>query len=146
MQGMEATKKIFRIVILDDSEFFNNIFYRQLNEFTKVLSNEKNCEIEVYSFTTTADFMRNLKEDTDIAFVDYYLGNGTTGLDIMKRIQAITPQCKVIIVSQVNSIRLAALSYQEGIVDFILKDLHTFAKSCAIIEDYVNSKLLTGQQ
>lgn len=132
---MKLEKKTFRIVVLEDSEFFNDLLTKQLEQYTGMLAMERNCLFEIHSYTSPADFIRNLKNDTDIAFVDYYLGNGVTGLDILKKIRQKCWDCKVVILSQARNIKTAAISRSVGVTDFIFKDVNALPRSCFIIDD-----------
>ncbi len=132
-------QKIFKIIILEDSETYNDILTKQLEHFTAMLAMERNCRFEIQSYTSPNDFLRNLKNDTDIAFVDYYLGNGITGLEILKKIKEKCWDCKVIIISQARNIKTTVLSVTEGVADFIFKDNHALSKSCFILEEIINA-------
>lgn len=138
---MKEEKKIFRIVILEDSDFFNSLLTRQLEQFTKMLELERNCRFEIQSFTSVADCMRNFKNDTDIAFIDYYLGNGITGFDVLKKIKQRGGDCKVIIMSQAKNIKTKATCVTEGVLEFIFKDTRALPKSCFILEDVVEARM-----
>lgn len=138
-------KKIFRIVVLEDSEFFNDVLTRQLEAYTSQLAMEKNCSFDIQSYTSPVDFMRNLKSDTDIAFVDYYLGNGITGEDVLKKIKQRCRDCKVIIMSQAKNVKTAAIAVNESVMDFIFKDMDALSRSCFLVEDIVIARLLPHQ-
>ena len=131
-------QKVFRIVILEDSEFFNELLTRQIEHYADILAMEKNCRFEIQSYTSENDFIRNLKNDTDIAFVDYYLGNGITGSDMIKKIRERCWDCKVVIVSQVRNIKTISIPLKDETIDFVFKDNNALPKCCFILEDIVN--------
>lgn len=134
-------QKIFRIIILEDNEVYNTMLTRQLEHYSAVLGMEKNCRFEIQSYTSASDCLRNLKNDTDIAFIDYYL-DGITAADVIKEIKEKCWDCKVIIMSQAINIKNSSISHIEGAIDFIYKDTNALPKSCFILEDIVNSSLL----
>lgn len=138
---MQEPKKIFRIVVVEDSEFFNKMLTRQLENFTDVLAMDLGCHFEIQSYTSPGDCLRNLKDDVDIAFVDYYLGNGITGADILTKIKQRCRNCKVVIISQIKNIRTTALTLAQGAVEFIFKDNSALPRACFFVEDLVNSRL-----
>lgn len=144
-KAMKDERKTFRIVVLEDSEFFNNLLTRQLEQYTSMLAMERNCRFEIQSYTSPADCLRNLKNNTDIAFVDYYLGNGVTGFDVLKKIRQKCWDCKVIIISQAKNLKTKAISVSEGVMDFIFKDVNALPRSCFILEDIVNSRISPQQ-
>lgn len=142
---MKEEKKMFKIIVLEDSEFFNNLLTKQLEQYTSMLAIERNCSFNIQSYTSAADCLRNLKNDTDIAFVDFYLGNGTTGFDVLKKIRQRCWDCKVIIISQSRNLKTKAISVTEGVMDFIFKDINALPKSCFIVEDIVDSRISPHQ-
>jgi len=138
---MKQEKKVFKIIVLEDSEFFNDLLTKQLEQYTASLAMDKNCLFDIQSFTSSNDCLRNLKNDTDIAFVDYYLGNGITGSDVLKKIKEKCWDCKVVIISQVKNVKTTGVAISEGAMDFIFKDINALPKSCFIVEDIVDSRL-----
>lgn len=130
--------KVFRIAILEDNEFFNDMLTRQIEDFTAILAMEKNCRFEISSYTSPNDFIRNLKNDTDIVFVDYYLGNGVTGSDMIKKIRERCWDCKVVVVSQVRNIKTISIPLKDETIDFVFKDTNALPNCCFILEDIVN--------
>ena len=136
-------QKVFRLMILEDNELFNDILTRQLEHYTAMLAMERNCSFEIHSYTSSNDFIRNLRNDTDIAFIDYFLENGITGSDIIKKINERCWECKIIIVSQIRNIRTKLLS--DEAVDFVFKDINALPQCCIILEDAVDSNFLALQ-
>lgn len=143
---MKDKKKLFRIVVLEDSEFFNSLLTKQLEDYTNMLALERNCIFEIQSYTSPNDCIRNLKNNIDIAFVDYYLGNGVTGFDMLKKIREKCKDCKVVIISQVKNIKTKAISITDGVLDFVFKDVNALPKSCFIVEEIVESKIAHYQK
>ncbi|TND07252.1 MAG: response regulator receiver [Bacteroidetes bacterium] len=141
---MKKAKKLIRIVILEDSEFFNEMLMRQLKRFTHTLALHKDCEFDIESYVSYADCLRNLKENTDVVFVDYYLGNGITAIDVLRNIRRKCVNCKVIVISHARNIRTSAITLLEGASEFLFKDAQVFPRSCLILEDIVNNKLRGG--
>lgn len=132
-------QKVFRLMILEDNELYNDVLTHQLEYYTAVLAIEKNCRFEIHSFTSPNDFIRNLRNDTDIAFVDYYLGNGVTGSDIIKKIKERCWECKVVIVSQARNIKTTFLPVVDEAIDFVFKDMNALPQCCFLLENVVDS-------
>src|ERR1700756_2327568 len=112
----------FKIVVLEDSDFYNNLLTMQLQRYTNNIAADKHCSFEIQSYTNVNDCMRNLNSDTDIAFVDYYLSDSKNALDILKQIKQKCDHCKVIVISQVKNIKTSLQTIKEGAVEFICKD------------------------
>lgn len=134
---MMPLKKI-KITILDDSEFYNRLLTKQLTNYTDVIAAQKNIFFEISSFINTVDFIANFKSDTDIAFVDFYLGN-TTALEIIDRIKSKSSDCKIIVISQLRNTNTSIQTINKGAFEYIQKDPNALAKSCFIVEDIINS-------
>lgn len=134
-------KKVFRILVIEDSEFFNKLLTRQLQHFADTLALQKGCQFEIRSFTSASDGLRNLDKKTDLAFVDYYLGNGMTADKVLEKIKEQCRECQVVIISQVRNLKTSILTLTKGALDFIFKDLHALPTACFILEDMVNKKL-----
>jgi DNA-binding NtrC family response regulator len=114
---------------------------KYLSNYTEEIANDYHIEIEISSFTNYEDFLRNLKPDIDISFVDFYLGNGKTGLDIIREIKKVSRDCKIVIISQSLGVSASLLTLNEGATDFIHKDKNAFTRSCYLVEDIINDKL-----
>ena len=134
-------KKNFKILVLEDNEFYNSILTMQIQHFTQIFSSENDCKFEIESYTSVNDCMRNLKEDTDIAFLDYYLGYGITATDVSQKIKRTCKNCCVVIISRSKGFISNLKVFREGALEFIQKDAHTFSKICHIIEDVVSGEL-----
>ena len=138
---MKKLKKQFKIVVLEDNEFYNNILTRQLKSYTDEMPAGKGCSFDFESYTNANDCMRNLKPDTDIAIIDYYLGESKNAMDILKVIREQCKNCKVIIISQFKNIKTYYETLNNGAYHFIFKDNQALAKSCYVIEDIINEDL-----
>lgn len=130
----------FKIMVLDDSEFYNSMFIEQLNTFTNMLSIKLNYKFDISSYISSNDFIRNLKLDTDVIFLDYYLGNGITAPKMLKQIKEKCKNCKAIVISQVKELQTTLKSFSLGAVEFIFKDKDAIANSCYILENILADK------
>lgn len=137
--AMNAKKK-FNIVILEDSEFYNQLLTRQLENYTDALALDHNCKFEIQSYTRANDCLKNLRPDTHVAFVDFHLGS-VTALDLIGEIKNKCYGCKIIVMSLQRNIKTAFETINEGAAEFIHKDVYAMARSCFIIEDLVEESL-----
>ncbi len=131
-------QKKFKIVVLEDNEFYNRLLTKQLQNYTDIISAQKNYNFEINSYLHAVDCLTNLKEDTDIAFVDFYLDN-ITGLEVIRKIKEKSPDCKIIIISQVHNVKTSQNTISEGALEYIFKDRNALARSCFILEDIINA-------
>ncbi|MGZ3903502.1 MAG: response regulator [Bacteroidia bacterium] len=134
----------FKIVVLEDSDFYNMLLTRQLENYTGAIAADKNCSFEIQSYTNVNDCIRNINYDTDIAFVDYYLSDNKNALDILKTIKQKCKNCRIIIISQVKNIRTSFQTLKEGASNFICKDRFALTESCLLVEDLVNERMEGG--
>ena len=139
MKTIEKLKE-FKIMVLEDSEFFNSVLTRTISNYLEILSQEKGFEYDVQSFTTVKDFLRNLKEDTDIVFIDYYLGGGLTAPEVISWMKKICDGCKIIVVSQSNDGSLKQKVYSEGAAEFITKSKESLFRACIVLEEIIYEK------
>ncbi len=138
---MKNLKKQFKIVVLEDNEFYNTMLTHRLKNYTNEMQLNKGCSFNIESYTSVGDCIRNLKPDTDIAIIDYYLGESKNALDMLKLIKEKCINCKVIIISQFKNIKTYYQTLNQGAYHFIFKDYNALTKSCYVIEDIINEGL-----
>lgn len=131
----------FKIIVLEDNDFYNNLLTRQLKNYTDVIAEDKGYDIEIQSYINASDCMRNLKSDTDVAIVDYYLGESKNALDMLREIKKISPGCKVVIISQVKNMKTSFDTLNEGAYTFIYKDRDALMESCHLVEEIMNERM-----
>ncbi len=136
---MKKQTKDLRIAVLDDSSFYNKLISKQIESYTHGLALDRGFEFNIESYAHSDDFLRNLKPETDIAFVDYYLGNGVNGGDIMKLIQQKCENCKIVIISQARNTKTIVETLSNGASAFIYKDNKALAKTCFFVEHFANT-------
>jgi DNA-binding NtrC family response regulator len=81
-----------------------------------------------------------MKEDTDVAIVDYYLGD-KNGLDVLRQIKQKCPGCRVVIMSQVKNMKTSFETLNEGAFTFIYKDRDALMEVSHLVEDVLNERL-----
>lgn len=140
MTTLMEQKKEFKIAVLEDSEFYNSILTKQLEHYTSTITIEKGYKFYIQSYISSDDCLRNIKPDIDIVFLDYYLGNGVTASEVLKKIKQKCKDCKIIIISQEKTIKTAMRTISDGAIEFIYKDVYALPKSCFIVEDIINGK------
>jgi len=132
---------MIRIAIVEDNPFYNNLLSRHLKAYLELMAEDYHFSLEIKSYTKPHTCLRNLKPDTDIVFLDYYLGDSVTGLEMMKKIREKCVGCKIIIISQVDSTQTSLIPMLEGASEFILKDQDALSKSCLIAEEIIRTRM-----
>lgn len=136
---MKTENQNIRIVVLDDSDFYNRLLTRQLESYTRAISKATDFKFSIESYAHADDCIRNLKFDTDIAFLDYYLGNGVTAQDVIREIRKNCNNCKVVVVSKTRNAFTEGKSLEQGASAFLFKlDKYTLQKSCFFVDELVD--------
>lgn len=130
----------FKIVVLEDNDFYNNLLTRQLQSYTREIALDKGYRFDIYSYTNPTDCLKNITEDTDIAFVDYYLGESKNAIDVLKVLKQKCPHCKVIVISRAKNFKTSYQIFDEGAFTFIYKDQGALMESCLLVEDIIKER------
>lgn len=126
--------------MLDDSQFYNALLTEQLHEYATALSLESGFNVEMQAFLDAHDFLDHLDPNTDVAFIDFYLGEGTTASDVLHKLKRVSPDCEVIIISKLRNLSSAIKPLAEGATQFIFKDNGALVQSCLVLKDLVNRR------
>lgn len=130
----------FKIVVLEDNDFYNSLLTRQLENYTGEIAHDKGYKFEINSYTNATDCLKNIKQDTDIAFVDFYLGESKNGLDVLKIIKQKSPNCKVVVISRENNMKTSFQTLNEGAYTFIYKDRDALIESCYLVDEIIKER------
>lgn len=136
-----STQKHFRVLVVEDSEFFNQFLTNQLKWYLGEIALHQDCNLEIDSFRSADDCLRDQKDGADVVFLDYFLEDGKTAADVIPQIKLKNAGCKIIIVSQKRTVKSAIDSLKMPDVDFIYKDDNVLHKSCFLTEEMLNDKL-----
>ena len=139
MKNAEHLNEI-KIMVLEDSEFFNSVLTKTLMNYLEILSEEKGFKYDIQSFTSVKDFIRNLKSDTDVVFMDYYLGGGLTAPSVISWMKTLCNSCKIIVVSHSSDGSLKQKVYSEGAAEFITKSKESLFRACIVMEEIIYEK------
>lgn len=100
-----------QLLIIDDNKEF-------INDFTLVLSKDFIC---ISAFTGEEGVELVKKNPPDIVLLDLMLGEGTSGLNVLKQIQNVDEELPVIIITDYASIDTAVEAMRLGAFDYISK-------------------------
>jgi CheY-like chemotaxis protein len=134
----------FRVVVLEDNPFYNQILSTRLKLFLDTVLPAKehdHCEVKVESYVKPGECLANIRPDTDVVFMDYYLSDDLTALDIIRQIRWRCPEAKIMILSQYYSLNNSLATILEGATGFIQKGLSAIPKSCEVVRESLNAKL-----
>lgn len=143
---MDFRKKIIKIAILEDNDFYNKMITRRLTNYTSLLSLSSKYQFDIQSYTRPIDFMKKIDPDLDMAFVDYYLGDGITAKEILPYINKLCRNCKTVVTSKVQDMNTAIKPILSGATTFILKDKEAPFKYCLFIENEIRPNVYKLEQ
>ena len=132
----------FRIIVLDDNEFYNRILSKEIRSYTDMLkfAFEKKIEFDIQSYISAIDCFASIHPETDLVFMDYFLDNKINATDLFQSIKKKCPKCKVVILSQTKTIGQVLEMFSEEPIQFIYKDENALSKSCMVVNDLVAAK------
>ena len=131
----------FKIVILEDDDFYNRLLSKYLKNALSELGIVRGFNLELTSYTSYRDCTLNFENDTLLLFTDYYLKNGYCASNIIEFINMRGSECKIIVVSQIQNLQTAICTILEGATDFIKKDKYTLRQCQDIAETIITEKL-----
>lgn len=140
MVEVDQDRKLVKIVVMEDNEMYNALLTKKLEVYTKSLSWDKDYSFDISSYVSLEDCMRNLQEDVDIIFLDYFLMKNVTALDILGRIKQKCKNCKIFIISRTRDSAIINKAFEEGVDDFIFKGKYGLAHSCYLIKRTLSNR------
>lgn len=141
MKSQTNQQPHFKILILDDNEFYNQMLSRFLISNLKQTGLLKGFTVDVLSFTTYNDCIKHLDSQIDILFTDYYLSDGYNATHIINFINQKLLKCKVVVVSQIKNLQTSLVTMLSGACEFIRKDERTMAHCHFLAEAIIAEKL-----
>ncbi len=134
---MSNLKKL-KMIVVEDNPFYNKMLYRQLHYLADKIAVYKKLHFKIESYAHYDDFLRNFSPNTQIVFLDFYLGNSTTALDIIDEIKQKNDSCKIVIISKSNHFLASEKTICCGADAFIPKDKEALKKVGHFVEEYVS--------
>ncbi len=134
---MKPLKEKIKIVVLDDSDFYNRMLTHELEAYCKLLSHQFPVLLEIDSYSDLELFSKRLERSIDLAFVDFYLSSEVNGDEVTRKILEKHKSCKVIIISQSNSLPTNAKTKNSGAANFIHKDKYAIENACLALHQFI---------
>lgn len=131
-----------KIAVLDDSEFYSRYLAKQLEAYEPYFTFENKPSLQW--FVSTDAFLESFSSNIDIAFIDFFLDNGLTALDILPRLRRIAPDCEFVVISQQQKAR-HELEVSGETVPFILKNADAAMRGRLILHDLMSRVLVNRQ-
>ena len=132
MNAHSSDKKL-SIQVLDDNPFYAKFLEHQLKQYFAAHFPEFS-EIAFTSFTSSGEYLKALPETVSISLIDFYLGEGVTGIDLLPEIKKRSAACRVIIMTTENNLEALANCLDTNVAGFVFKDENTVSLCHAIFE------------
>lgn len=126
--------KPFKIQLLDDNQFFLHIFKQKLQLHINKLKEGYELDVVITPFSDYLEFLRNIKHDTDLTFLDFYLGNGLNAINLLTDLKRYGVDGKIAMISELKNLEFLAERLQGHIDQFLQKDEHLVQKACLLID------------
>lgn len=140
--------KHITILILDDDVFYNNLLAKKIVGLQQKPEINNQFDIHVKQFFKPNQFMHLLEQNKDtsnttIAFIDYYLGYGINGLQLVYLLEEMNRSIKTVLISQSEKIikNIEVPSSKSHSFIKIKKHEYTPDICCAIIENHIHNLL-----
>lgn len=130
----------FKIVILEDDDFYNRLLTRFLKLNLEKLACAKGIVITIHSFTSFLDCKRNLSDDVDLVITDYYLSDGYSAPLIIEKLNHRRINCKVVVMSRLQTIETSIIPILDGAIDFVKKNKKALQKCLFLSESVLSEK------
>ena len=133
-----SDKKQYKVIILDDDNFYAGLMKRQLEHYTYTLEVNNDCKFKIEAYDNVNNCIDNVDRDTDLIFMDYYLSDSLSLDKVLQSIHLKNATCKKIVISNKRNKETALNSLTIGADNFIQKDYYAFTRSCYMVEDLLN--------
>ncbi|MBD3637534.1 MAG: response regulator [Crocinitomicaceae bacterium] len=138
---MKFRKKIIKVVILEDDDYYN----KALNRYIKNICNGAvylDLDFDIKSYKDPEDCIEKLEKDTTIMILDHNLSNEElNGLDVFEIVREYCDDCKVIVVSEQQSAHVTAELMRKGVFDYIDKTVSTKNRIGSAIQKALDAEL-----
>lgn len=120
-----ADNKVRKVFLVDDDPSHNQMLKDHLSS---------KLNIEITTFTTGDDVLRNLDQNPNVIVLDYNLdGQSQNGLDILKKIKSSKPEAEVVMLSGQDKIQVAVETMKNGAFDYVIKNESAFVRTQNVI-------------
>ena len=143
MEKINTPQTLVKILILEDELFYNNLLK---NKFQLLQQNpyiDGRYKLDIQQFHNPATFLQNVSNANNnlntIVFIDYYLGYGITGLDIVYLLNEINKNIKIVLMSQSEKAiqNLNQPIWHNKRIVKMIKHEYTPEVCCSIVENYL---------
>lgn len=141
----QVTKEL-DVLIIEDDQYFNNLLAKRLDKLNYDPRINLHYQVRVTQVFDPDQYLNQAdpalgKNRQTIAFVDYFLGRGATGVELSEKLVALNEQVKIVIMSQSEEMidKLRNAKPRNNMYTSIVKYEHTPEICCIIVENYLKN-------
>lgn len=138
------TPKQINILIMEDDAFYNNLLAKKMRDLNQKPEINIHFDLNIKQLFHPDKLLRMVEENNKlnsitIAFVDYYLGYGINGLQLVYLLQEVNKNIRTVLLSQSEKILTKIKVPSAKSHSFIKIHKHEYTPDicCAIIENYI---------
>ncbi|MDP2388284.1 MAG: response regulator [Bacteroidota bacterium] len=126
------------VYIVDDDKMYSEV----LKHFIETSCKELEPHVEIFVVGET--FLMSIDKKPDLVILDYSLNSkfddAIDGLEVLKRIQDVSPNTRVVMLSVKAESYIAMQAIDNGAYDYVVKDESAFEKIKRFVEEVYEEK------
>lgn len=137
----ECEVRILTLFIVDDNTTF--LKFMEAHLLNKQKEGIMEVVFQIETFNNGEECLANLHKEPDIILLDYYLSDGSIGMngdEVFKQIMAYNPKLKVVMLSGNEEVKIVHELVKMGLRDYIIKDDEMFANLHSVLLDVYHTK------
>lgn len=136
-------RKIINVLVVEDNEYYNNLIFNALQQSTHFVQQKVKYQLVLHAFIDSDDCIRQIKsrefmDDDVIAFVDYNMGNGITGAQIIRLLKKENSNTLAVLLSQSKTVEERSNLNNHDY--FVIKDTFAPALCRLYLDQYIENK------
>lgn len=138
-------KQKINVLVVEDNEYYNSLIFNALQQSIHFVERKMKYQLVLHSFIDSLDCIRKIESrefiDNDvIAFVDYNMGNGVSGAQIIRLLKK--ENCNTLAVLLSHSPTVEERSTQNNYDFSVIKDTFAPALCRLYLDQYIENKFL----
>ena len=126
-----------------DNEYYNNLIFNALQQSIHFIQQEVKYQLVLHSFIDSLECIRKIEsrlfiDNEVIAFVDYNMGNGITGAQIIRLLKKENSNTTAILLSQSKNIEEKSIHDNHDYI--VIKDTFAPALCRLYLDQYIENK------